>query len=225
MNNEKPKTNNIKLLLTQNHTLFTLTNINKEDKLSHTIASLYFLKNDVEINTINLTKCLNILKIDMLNIIYISNTNDDKDSYDCSENDTIHLRVYQMNLEDLINFIASDSFTINNQNNLYILRDIEWSTFVKLLISKPTRTTVSGGSAGKRHIISKLDTRLVIYLLAIFNLNYPLLNAYNNFDSVEKNYYLPYFDFSNKNQLRKTYSGGNIHIINIPDETLTNDKE
>ncbi len=58
--------------------------------------------------------------------------------------------------------------------------------------------SVSGGSNNKRHLNSRLDTTLISYMLAIFNLDMHMFNALNAFNTVQKEVILPFIDYSNK---------------------------
>ena len=222
--NKQSSNNNIIIRLNEKHTLFVLSNINKDDKLAHTIASLYFLRDVVEINTLNITQHLKALNIDKLNIFYITNSENNIEKL-YNYTDLMHLRIYIVDFEEVGKLISGDSFNEFNQYSLYILEDIKWYAFVKLLIRLPAHITVSGGSAGKRHLISRLDGRLVSYMLAIFNLNFSLLNVFNKFDSINKDSYLPFFDFSNRGQIRATDTNGNIQVINIMDKLYGKDNK
>ena len=75
----------------------------------------------VEIDSINLTKCLKFLKIGIINIFILSRINDLKNFQEYSNNNTMQLRVYQTNIKDISNFIMSDSFAEYNNHSLYIL--------------------------------------------------------------------------------------------------------
>ena len=116
--------------------------------------------------------------------------------------------------------LDNKQFNSINRNSLFILNDINWSSFIALAKSSNPSLRISGGSAGKRHLISKLNSRINSYLLAIVNLDYPKLNAFNDFDSDDKNRYLPYFDFSSKNSSKITHSHGKVIII--PKNSSTN---
>ena len=77
--------------------------------------------------------------------------------------------------------------------------------------------SVSGGSNNKRHLSSRLDTRLISYMLAIFNFDMQTFNAFNAFDTVDKNHILPFINYSNRKEVRLTYS--NSPTVTVPIET------
>ena len=76
--------------------------------------------------------------------------------------------------------------------------------------------SISGGSNNKRHLSSKLDIRLISYMLAIFGLEMHTLNAFNAFDIVNRNHILPFVDYSNRKEIRVTKS--NSHPVAFPVE-------
>jgi len=57
-------------------------------------------------------------------------------------------------------------------------------------------------------------------MLAIFKFNYYNLNYYNAFNKLEKNYYLPFVDYTDKNQIRIIPS--NINTIILQDKIEDN---
>lgn len=209
-------TKDFNINLNNKHILFTLSSINSNNQSKHTIASIYFIRDDITMNTELLRNNLKFLNINTLNVFYIS----DLDIYKTMENKFYFNEPRQLLLQiiDYTGFkklISSNNFNELNQNSLFILDNQEWSHIVKLCITSDASITISGGSGTKRHIVSKLDARFISYLLAIFNLDSNKLIAFNNFDSVEKNYYLPYMDFSNKKQLRVINSSGNINVFDL----------
>lgn len=213
---EGARWNEITLNLTNKHTLLCMSNVKSNGTFKHIIASLFFVKDEMTIHTEDIRDSLSYMNIDILNIFYISNDPIyEKSVHNFFYNAPRILRIQCINTDKLKEFISSDNFNEINQNALYILEDIKWSEIVLLCIESNANITISGGSTTKRHILSILDGRLISYILAILNLDFNKLNAFNNFDSVDKNYYLPYYDFSNKNQVRVTVSDGSIVIRNI----------
>ena len=91
--------------------------------------------------------------------------------------------------------LDNPDFNNLNPNSLFVLNSIKWSSFIALAKSSKISISISGGSNSKRHIVSKIDTRINSYLLSIVNLDHPKLNAFNDFDSGNKERFLPYFDF------------------------------
>ncbi len=197
----------LNLALSNKDTLFTLSNINSVISIRHTIASLFFIKYDLIIDILNLRNNLNISP---LNIFLISS---DVEYSENTDNEPTILIVRTISIAKFKEIVSSDMFNEFNPNSLYILQDIKWNEIIKLFITCKPSITISGGSAGKRHVISNMQNRLILYFLSFVDLDYNKVNFYNNFNSVDKENYLPYFDFSNKNQLRKTESSGYIAFI------------
>lgn len=211
--------NDITLRLTKDHTLFTLSNIKKNNTFNHVIASLFCIKYETVIDSYSLRYHLKTLNLDILNIFIITDKPyHSKKKNKVNFNEPRLLTIQVITTTDFQNLVSSSDFNDINLNNLYILDGISWHRVVKLLISSDVSVAVSGGSAGKRHVISKLDNRLISYLLAMFDLDASKLNAANNFDSVEKIKYLPFMDFSNKRAVRYTDSQGHINHIDVDDK-------
>ncbi len=62
---------------------------------------------------------------------------------------------------------------------MYIKHNLNWVYVILLL--KSSLFSVSGGSGNKRHVISKLQSRLNTFMLALINLDYAKLNGLMNF--------------------------------------------
>ena len=78
-------------------------------------------------------------------------------------------------------------------NTLFIADGISGWHIVGSLQNSTNAISVCGGSNNKRHLSSRLDTRLVSYMLAISDLDMHTLNALNAFDTIEKQVILPLF--------------------------------
>ena len=112
----------------------------------------------------------------------------------------------EVNIEQFKYFISRDDINDCLPETLFITDDIPWYEIVWALKDSKHEVSVSGGSNNKRHLISKLNTRLICYMLAIFNFDYHRLNFLNGFDTVGKREILPFVDFSSKKVIRFTPS-------------------
>ena len=97
---------------------------------------------------------------------------------------------------------------------MFIVNDIFWWNIVASMKESSNAISVSRGSNNKRHLSSKIDTRLISYMLAIFNLDMHMLNTLNAFDIVEKEVILPFMDYFNKKEIRITKS--NTPVMTFP---------
>ena len=222
--NTQTQDSDITLTLGKQHTLFALSNISETDKIKHVIASTYFVRDNIAIDSYYIRHCLKTLNIDSLIILYISDKPKHSEYKVYNYNEPRVLSIHVLGTKELQNMISGDLFNEINQTCLYILDDIKWYHMVKLFIASKKGLTVSGGSTAKRHVVSRLENRFISYLLAIFDLDSNKLNTFNDFDAVNKTRYLPYYDFSNKTQVRGTDSKGNIQVINLKD-SLNDDKD
>ena len=64
---------------------------------------------------------------------------------------------------------------------------------------------------------------LILYFLAFVDLDYNKFSLYSNLNYVDKQSYLPSFDFSNKNQLRKTEFSGHTGFIDKNTKKINED--
>lgn len=119
--------------------------------------------------------------------------------------------------------ISLSDYNDYNYGYLFISDGLIWSDIIKFAKSSKASISIIGGSSNKRHVISKLDSRLGTYLLAILNLDYPKLNSLNDFNGIEKFDFLPYVDYSNKKEHRIANSEGNIFINSILCTSTKND--
>lgn len=90
----------ITIQLTDKHTLFTLSNLNDTGLMKHSIASLYFIKYNILIDTSKLVHNLEALSASSLNIFYISNDPIYKNElYNYNNTMLLAIRILQLNLK------------------------------------------------------------------------------------------------------------------------------
>ena len=210
------------ILNVKRHSIFfTIANINFSNIINSTVASLYVTKQEFAIKITDISSQLYLLKIKKLRIITISKYDDVY--FDKTEN----IESMKFNLSSFRTFIGKDNINDYLYNTLFIAEDIAWSLIVACMKESTKAISISGGSNNKRHLNSKLDIRLISYMLAIFGLEMHTLNALNEFDIVDKNRILPFVDYSNRKEIRITHS--NSPSVTFPiknektDQTLKQD--
>ena len=175
--------------------LFTLTVNNKslDDNVCHLISKAIILREIKEIDLLSISKILNFMKIDKLNIVSI------KDSME-----TINLVAYvnpsivnyiEISVNDFISHINNPNFDFidNNICTLYILRGGSFVDIKKLFNNvNGYNINISRGGSQKSHMLSPLDLRLSSYILAMFNFDFKYISYLNTFNDMPKHRYLPY---------------------------------
>jgi hypothetical protein len=214
---ENNNTNQLELHISNQDIFFVLSNIKSAEYTDTScIASLFLPKDTFILDTSITINALQILNVPFLSIFYITNNENILNNYTRESSFQAHntkLVFYIISLENFQKALCRPNFNNINPHSLFILNDIKWSTFVMLAKTSENSISVSGGSNNKRHIISKLDSRINAYLLAMVNLDLAKLNSYNDFDLTSKDRFLPFYDFSDKKTSKITDSSGKITII------------
>ena len=109
-----------------------------------------------------------------------------------------NIEYIKLSLSCLRDFLGKDNINDFLHNTLFVTEDLPWWTIVTCMKESTKAISVSGGSNNKRHLNSRLDTRLISYMLAIFGLDMNTLNAFNAFDTVNKNHILLFVHYSNR---------------------------
>ena len=112
----------------------------------------------------------------------------------------------QYGIPTFMKFMGKENINEFLHNTLFIADGISWWHIVGSMKNSTNAISVSGGSNNKRHLSSRLDTRLISYMLAISDLYMHTLNALNAFDTIEKQVILPFLDYCNKKEIRVTNS-------------------
>lgn len=198
------------LQITDEHILFVLSNINYNLPINSSIASLWCPSKSFKIDAESISQFLQYFNIDTLIIILIT------------ENEKLlkekpqpfkGIMFININIDGFKELMGNESINEFLCNILFIADNIPWAFIVRAANESESITTISGGSNNKRHLISKLDTRLVFYLLVIFDLNFNLLNSSNGFYTLNKSTILPFIDTSKKGQDRLTSCEGILEIF------------
>lgn len=198
------------LQITTQDKLFVFSNINYNLPINSSIASLWCANKLLYLKAEPISNLLESFKIDCMIIILITENEDLLNEKTLQFNKITFVNV---NIDGFKNIMSNNNINEFLVNTLFITDNIPWCYIVKAAKQSESLTTISGGSNNKRHLISKLDTRLVFYLLVIFDLNFNLLNSSNGFDTIDKSSILPFMDSSRKGETVITSCEGKIHII------------
>ena len=184
---------------------FTLADVNFETKIKSSIASLWITKQGFTIDVNRLSNELGRLNIkNFRNIIYL--VKNDEENVDYTYDHKVgNIHYIELNLSCFKQAMGKDHVNVYLHETLFISYDTAWCKIVECLKNSDNAISVSGGSKNKRHIISKLDSRLVSYMLIICKFDAQLFHSLNAFDIVNKGLILPFVDYSNKKEVRVTY--------------------
>lgn len=158
------------------------------------------LKEDVEINLSHLSKALNSVGINHLNIFYIIG-NDVGYIEKIRVVKPSNINFIKISIPEYIKFLSDpeEKFLDYNKESLYIIKNSNYRD-VKLLFDKISthNIDVGRGASQKSHIISPLEFRMSCYLMCMFNFNYNKVCYLNSFNTLDKSRYLPYLNKRNK---------------------------
>lgn len=196
------------------------TEINSIESL-HLIASTYFVDRTLIISYDDLFYNIGVLNLKRITIYHIQ----EQIGNECKSFNDEFIGVYYVSYEHFANFISSSDFNFdfNNRYCLFIFYGLSWGEIV-LKFKQDLDITVSGGSNVKRHLLSPVQARLTSYMIALFNLNCLEVFRHNRFNILDKNQYLPYFDFSNKSNINFTKEGIKTTVPHDSDKYFTQDK-
>jgi hypothetical protein len=157
------------------------------------------IRDSYTFNLDDLSKMLSVVGIPKLNIICISR--------DITPNNINYIKSnikstvtyveftpeqyrYSLNNETINNFLSF------NKDTIYILKDGTFTDIKNIFTSiEDCKINLSRSKSQKSHILSPLDLRLSIYILAMFNFNYNLINKLNEYNDIEKRRYLGSLDY------------------------------
>lgn len=111
---------------------------------------------------------------------------------------------FNMDHKMFMKFINSDDrFLEYNKNSLYILRGGSYLDIKNIFsLVSGHKVNVCRGGSQKAHILSPLDLRLSVYMMAMFG--YKLLNYLNTFHDLSKDRYLSYTNYYSKSSKNLT---------------------
>jgi len=188
--------------------------INTKLGVPSTVAQLYITNKDFSFSHIDLCDNLGRIGINRLNIILVSKDLDvskfddhvNKKNYFYNEPRTLNIE--NIKHDDVARYIEVLDDSTNLSNTLFIFQDDMWANVIYTLKLSPLNLNVTGGTNNKRHVVSVIESKLIIYMFAIFNFDCTQLYLHNGFDTSDKELYLPFYDFSNKSQIRLRGPGG-----------------
>ena len=134
----------------------------------------------------------NSLNIDIFNIFSIDYGLNNETINITISNNGYHVRYIEMNSANFISWLKSKNiFTDYNKDSLYILRNSDFLD-VKNIFSciGETQVNVGRGGSQKAHVLSHLDFRLSLYLMAMFSFDIRLIYSLNTFNHISKDRYL-----------------------------------
>ena len=177
--------------------MFTLTinkSIYKKD-LTSLVGKMVVIKENTNINLLDLSKMLDVIQIDKLHI-YSVNRSDVYDGINIVRiKEPSSVDYIEIGIENFSKHLNNPevNFLDYNKNALYILRNGSYID-VKKILTKISGYDVKVGRGGgqKSHMVSPLDLRLSCYLMALYNLDYKLVSELNAFNAIGKDRYLLY---------------------------------
>lgn len=166
---------------------------------------MIIIRENIHVDLYNVSKLLNFIKIESLNIFSIS-INESEEVKFTKVNEPVPINYVEMSMIKFIEGLnnSNDKFNEYNKNSIYILRDGDYENIKNMLtnIENHEVNIVRGGSQ-KSHVLSPLEVRLSSYLLVFTNFNFKLLNYLNHFNDLDKYRYLPCFKKYYKNNNHK----------------------
>jgi len=177
--------------------LFTLTISNNllEDRINKLISKIIIIREDQEIDLFELSKLLDLMGINKLNIIAINPIGTlDKINF-IQIKEPSNIKYLEINVDDFTYILnnPSSNFLEYNKYTLYIIKEGSYID-IKNIFNRINNfdTNIGRGSSQKAHMISSLDFRLYCYLMALFKFDYKYISYLNTFNNVTKERYLPF---------------------------------
>lgn len=192
----KRVSNNFKFPIHVSDTLFLLTR-NRSDymnRINNMVSKMVTIKDLKYINLDDFSKKLGDFGIDKLSIFSI-NMDYEFNTIDAIRTDKGSLvNYFEIGYDKFIKFINSnDNFLEYNKHSLYILRNGNFLDIKNIFsLVSGHKVNVCRGGSQKSHILSPLDLRLSVYMMAMFTGNYRLLSYLNTFHDLSKDRYLSY---------------------------------
>lgn len=146
-------------------------------------------------NYINLNNVSNILGVMGINkLVIFSIDNELKDMNINIINKKSEVSYIEINKKQFVKLLESTSdFLTYNKHCLYILRNGSFLGIKNLFTTiNSYQIEIGRGGGQKAHILSPLDLRLSVYLMAMFGLNYNSVISLNTFNNLGKDRYLSY---------------------------------
>jgi|SRR5579862_335710 len=172
------------------------------NKINNLVSKIVIIKEEKQISSNVLSKALDKMNTERLNIFIVDTLMDDNDVI--IVNKYSNIKLIKSNPENFIAFINSDfeTFLHYNPHSIYIIRgNIKGPSFkyIKYLFKmiNEYNINIARGSSQKAHILSPLDFRLSCYLMAFFDFDQKLISYLNTFNYLDKERYLPNYNSVN----------------------------
>jgi len=194
-------------LLDPNDILLTLTinNSKYKEDITTLTAKIFILKELKEIHLDGMANWLYSMGINKLNIFCIDKNNNEDINQTVIETPAEIIWI-DINIVNFIKFLnrSDPKFIDYNKESLYIIRNSDFLD-VKSLFQKIDNNNINIGRGGgqKNALISPLEFRLNIYLMAMFDFKYQNICNYNAFNDLNKERYLPYYYHHSNNKHKK----------------------
>lgn len=144
-----------------------------------------------------LSKILNGMQVERLAIFSITEYIDNTRVY-IAKTEICNLIYTEIHPEEYTKFLNSNvKFLQYNKYSLYILRYVNSGFLdIKNLFASINgcKVNIAKGGTQKNHLLSPMEFRLSIYLMAIFKFDYDYINYLNKFWDINKERYLSYKD-------------------------------
>lgn len=159
---------------------------------------MLFLNKEININLNSLTERLKFLNVDYLNIFYIDDS-EDLNLFEVNKfivnNEGSVINYIELGTNKFVEWLnnSDNDFTNYNKNSIYILKDGNYLKVKNMLVKiNNMETSLGRGGGQKANILSPMDLRFSVYLMAICNFDYKLINSINAFKNLPKEKYLLY---------------------------------
>lgn len=180
------------------------------------VIKMFSFKRQESINLANLARKFGYFSLSEMNIVSINpkiNTdlicvNGETSEHESTGCTLSYVEIGRKNFLDRIRLIGAESFFTFNINTLFILRNGNYLDILKLFSNiEGLPAEIFKGGGQKSHVLSSLEIKLSMYILALSDFNYSKVyynNAYGNLDKLK---YLPNSSHSKKkvNSLNISY--------------------
>lgn len=204
--------------------VLTVNTSNYKDNRIHLISKMVIVREVSDINIYTLAKTLNVINIDNLNIVSVSDYQTSNIIHRVIGDGLCTINYVDMGIEEFKKYLSvEDTFLNANVNTLYIMRNASYLDIKNIFSSIEGKEYNMGrGGSQKAHILSPLDLRLTSYLMAMYKFNYKFCAYLNIFNDIPKNRYLPFTDRTQKSTTKSTNKSSHKSKLDrlFPKETL-----
>ena len=187
--------------------LLTLTFNNNlvKDKINNLIGKIIILRENKEVDLFELTKLLNLMERDKLNIVALYPLDVLENINYINIKEPSYVKYLEIGANDFITHCINNSsfnFLEYNNNTIYVIKEGSYID-AKNIFSKINDfdTNIGRGDSQKAHLLSPLDFRLSCYMMAMLKFDYKYITYLNSFNIISKDRYLPFIEI--KNSIKK----------------------